>query len=57
MQTELVGAETAVADAGNALTSGDFLGARDKVKAASEKVNSLMQELQDAISKKAKLMR
>ncbi len=57
MQTELAGAETAIADAGNAMTSGDFLGARDKVKAASEKVNGLMQELQDAISKKAKLTR
>jgi len=57
MQTELAGAETAIADAGNAMTSGDFLGARDKVKAASEKVNSLKQELQDAISRKAKLTR
>jgi hypothetical protein len=57
MQTELAGAETAIADAGNAMASGDFLGARDKVKAASEKVNSLKQELEDAISKKMKLTR
>jgi hypothetical protein len=57
MQSELAGAETAIAEAGNALASGDFLGARDKVKAASEKVNSLKQELEDAISKKTKLTR
>jgi len=52
MQTELAGAETAIAEADTALTFGDFLGARDKVKAASEKVNSLKQELEDAVNKK-----
>ena len=57
MQAELATAETAIADAGNAMASGDFLGARDKVKAASEKINSLKQELEDAISKKMKLTR
>jgi len=57
IQTELSGAEASLAEANNALTSGDFIGARDKVKAASEKVASLKQELEDAINKKKKLSR
>jgi hypothetical protein len=52
MQAELSGAETALTEATSAMDSGDFIGARDKVKAALEKANSLNQELADAISKK-----
>jgi hypothetical protein len=55
MQTELSGVETSVADASNEVNSGDFLGARDKLKAAVEKANSLSQELTEAISKKSML--
>ena len=55
MQAELSGAETAITEATSAMDSGDFIGARDKVKAALEKANSLNQELADAISKKSML--
>jgi hypothetical protein len=55
MQAELSGVEGAWTEANNALNSGDFIGARDKVKAALEKANSLNQELSDAISKKSML--
>jgi hypothetical protein len=55
MQAELSGAETALTEATGAMDSGDFIGARDKVKAALEKANSLNQELADAISKKSML--
>jgi Skp family chaperone for outer membrane proteins len=51
MQTELSGVEGSLAEANNALNSGDFLGARDKAKAAIDKANSLSQELQEAIDK------
>jgi len=57
MQAELAGVEASLADANNAIASGDFLGARDKAKAASEKVNGIKQELEDAIGKKKKMMR
>ena len=55
MQAELSGVETSVADASNAVNSGDFLGAREKLKAALDKANSLSQELNEAISKKSML--
>ncbi|MGH7453555.1 MAG: DUF4398 domain-containing protein [bacterium] len=55
MQAELSGAETAITEATSAMDSGDFIGARDKLKAALEKANSLNQELADAISKKSML--
>jgi hypothetical protein len=55
MQAELSGAETALTEATGAMDSGDFLGARDKVKAALDKANALNQELADAISKKSML--
>jgi len=57
MQTELSGVEAQLAEANNALNSGDVAGARDKAKAASDKLASLKQELEDAISKKASLSR
>jgi hypothetical protein len=57
MQTEVSGVEASMAEANNALTSGDFIGARDKAKAASDKLASLKQELEDAISKKAMMSR
>lgn len=55
MQAELSGAETALTEATSAMDSGDYIGARDKVKAALDKANSLNQELEDAISKKSLL--
>jgi hypothetical protein len=57
MQAELSGVESSWAEANNALNSGDFLGARDKAKAAADKLASLKQELEDAISRKMKLSR
>jgi len=51
MQTELSGVEAAWTEANNALNSGDFIGARDKAKAALDKATSLGQELQEAIAK------
>jgi hypothetical protein len=57
MQAELSGVEASLAEASNLQNSGDFIGARDKAKAALEKANGLKQELSDAISKKAGLSR
>ncbi|MDZ7291639.1 MAG: DUF4398 domain-containing protein [candidate division KSB1 bacterium] len=57
MKTELSGVEASLTEATNAMTSGDFLTARDKIKAALDKANSLSQELKDAISKKTRLTR
>ncbi len=55
MQTELSGVEASITEASNTMNSGDYLGARDKLKAALDKANALNQELTDAISKKAAL--
>ncbi len=55
MQAELSGVENSVAEASNAMGSGDYLGARDKLNAAMQKANALSQELSDAISKKTML--
>ncbi len=51
MQAELSGVESSLAEATNALGAGDFLGARDKAKAAMDKATSLGQELNEAIAK------
>jgi hypothetical protein len=51
MQAELSGVESSLAEANNALSAGDFLGARDKAKAAMDKATSLGQELNEAIAK------
>jgi hypothetical protein len=55
MQAELSGVESSISEASNAMNSEDFIGARDKLKAATEKANALSQELADAISKKSML--
>jgi hypothetical protein len=54
---DLAAVEASVTGAGAAQTSGDFLTARDKAKAALDKANSLKEELQQAISKKKSLSR
>ncbi|MCG3120835.1 MAG: hypothetical protein ALAOOOJD_03730 [bacterium] len=51
IQADLSGVETSLTEANNALGSGDFLGARDKAKAAMDKATALGQELQAAIDK------
>jgi len=51
MQAELSGVEASWAEANNALSSGDFMGARDKAQAALDKATSLSQELNEAIAK------
>ena len=53
IQSDLTMVETSLTEANTALTNGDMLTARDKAKAGLEKVNSINQELQDAIAKKA----
>lgn len=54
---DLSAVEASAADANTALTGGDFITARDKAKAALDKVNALKNELQEAISKKKALSR
>ncbi len=52
IQSDLSAVETQLSEAGSAMTSGDFLTARDKSKAALDKVNSIKDELMQAIGKK-----
>lgn len=54
---DLAAVEASAADANTALTGGDFMTARDKAKAAFDKVNALKDELEQAISKKKSLSR
>lgn len=53
MNSELAAVEASLAEVNTAMTNGDFLTARDKVQANLAKVNSLTEELQAAIDKKA----
>jgi hypothetical protein len=55
MQSELSAVETSLAEAQTELSSGNFISARDKAKAGLEKVNSIKDELSQAIGKKAAL--
>jgi hypothetical protein len=57
IQSDLTTAEAGLAEANTAMTNGDVLTARDKAKASLEKINSLNQELQDAIAKKKGMSR
>ncbi|MGE0088933.1 MAG: hypothetical protein AB7S50_05585 [Bacteroidales bacterium] len=51
IKAELGVIETTVGEATNMLASGDYLPALDKVKAAKEKANSILEELKAAIAK------
>ncbi|MDX9695338.1 MAG: hypothetical protein RBT49_06065 [Bacteroidales bacterium] len=51
IKAELGVIETTVGEATNMLASGDYLPALDKVKAAKEKANSILDELKAAIAK------
>lgn len=53
MQTELNGVEASFADVNTLLTNGDFLSALEKVDAGLKKVQSISEELNTAIAKKA----
>jgi hypothetical protein len=53
MNSELTAVEASLAEVNTAMTNGDYLTARDKVQANLAKVNSLAEELQAAIDKKA----
>ncbi len=50
--SELAAVEASLAEANTAMTNGDFLTARDKAQANLQKLASLAEELQQAISKK-----
>jgi hypothetical protein len=52
IQSDVNAVETQLSEAGAAMTSGDFLTARDKSKAALDKLNSIKDELMQAIGKK-----
>lgn len=52
MSAELTAVEASVGEANTAMTSGDYLTARDKVQASLQKVSSINEELAQAIAKK-----
>jgi len=52
IQGELAAVETSMVDAKTQLANGDFLSARDKVSAGLQKINSIKEELNQAIAKK-----
>ncbi len=51
IQNDINTLEASIAEIGNAFNGGDFLGARDKAQAAVTKINSIIEELNNAISK------
>ncbi len=57
MNSELAAVEGQLAEANTALAGGDYLTARAKAQAALQKLNSLAEELKEAIAKKKALSR
>ncbi len=55
IQTDLTMLETSLPDVTAVISSGDFLAAKDQAQSKMAKANSIKQELQDAIAKKAAL--
>lgn len=53
IQNDLTLVEASIEQANTAMQNGDYLTARDKVRASLDKVNSLIDELNQAISRKA----
>lgn len=52
IESDLTAVEAGLTDVTTLLTSGDFLGAKDKAQASLSKLNSLKNEIQTAIDKK-----
>ncbi|MCG3158398.1 MAG: hypothetical protein DKINENOH_05040 [bacterium] len=52
IQADINAVESGLSEAQNAMTSNDYLTARDKVQAAMSKIDSVIQELENAIGKK-----
>ncbi len=52
IQADINAVEAGLSEAQNAMTSNDYLTARDKVQAAMSKIDSVIQELENAIGKK-----
>ncbi|MDZ7268536.1 MAG: DUF4398 domain-containing protein [candidate division KSB1 bacterium] len=52
IQADITAVESGLSEAQNAMTSNDYLTARDKAQAAMSKINSVIQELENAIGKK-----
>ena len=53
IQNDLTLVEASVEQANTAMQNGDYLTARDKLKASLDKANALIDELKQAISRKA----
>jgi hypothetical protein len=51
IKTDMTGIETSVTETNTMVTSGDFMGALTKIKAAKEKASSINNELKSAIEK------
>lgn len=54
IQTDIASVEASVAEVNAAMTSGDYLSAQQKAQAAVTKINSIIEELNQAIAKKAR---
>jgi uncharacterized protein YicC (UPF0701 family) len=54
IQNDISAVEASVAEIGTATTNGDFLAARDKAQASLAKINSIIEELNQAIAKKSR---
>jgi len=52
IQADINAVESGLSEAQNAMTSNDYLTARDKAQAAMSKIDAVIQELENAISKK-----
>jgi len=54
IQNDINAVEASLPEIDTAMTNGDFLGARDKAQAGVAKLNAIIQELNDAITKKGR---
>jgi len=54
IQNDINAVEASVAEISSANTNGDYLGARDKAQASVAKINSIIDELNQAIAKKSR---
>jgi hypothetical protein len=57
IQNDIAGVEASLADISTATANGDYLTARDKAQAGLDKINGIIEELNNAISKKASMSR
>ena len=54
IQNDITAVEASVAEISTSTANGDFLGARDKAQAGVAKINSIIEELNQAIAKKSR---